>query len=149
MLIPEKGNGVVGCESISDLRNAEIKIRLLTAASPAVGRHQIKYLVMRCVWHLFDNKQHSLSRQQSLERAITFIGESRHTFTLQAIMTATAQIPGGAMVQQTAGFVLSQLARHRSSWNKETMCPPLIIGVQGPQGAGRYPPSSIHMRSCR
>ncbi|OWZ35134.1 D-glycerate 3-kinase [Cryptococcus neoformans var. grubii Br795] len=52
-------------------------------------------------------------------------------------MTATAQIPGGAMVQQTAGFVLSQLARHRSSWNKETMCPPLVVGVQGPQGAGK------------
>ncbi|XAO27334.1 hypothetical protein I312_106180 [Cryptococcus bacillisporus CA1280] len=52
-------------------------------------------------------------------------------------MTDTTQIPGGAMVQQTADFVLSQLAHHRSSWKKETVCPPLIVGVQGPQGAGK------------
>lgn len=44
----EKGNGVVGVnESPISALVAEIKIRLLTAASPAVGQHQIKYLVMR------------------------------------------------------------------------------------------------------
>lgn len=63
-------------------------------------------------------------------------------------MTSTTQIPGGAMVQQTADFVLSQLARHRSSWKKETVCPPLIVGVQGPQGAGMYPLSFILLRPC-
>lgn len=96
-----------------------------------------------------ESKQHLLSCQQSLERTIIFISEAKYTFTTQGIMTATAQIPGGVMVQQTAAFVLSQLARHRSSWNKETVCPPLIVGVQGPQGAGRYSASFVHIRPCR
>ncbi|OCF30789.1 D-glycerate 3-kinase [Kwoniella heveanensis CBS 569] len=42
-----------------------------------------------------------------------------------------------SMVERTEQFVLAQLTRLRKSWKGEGACPPLVIGVQGPQGAGK------------
>lgn len=51
-------------------------------------------------------------------------------------MTTSTVERGSMMVEKTAEFVLAQLARHREAWNQATACPPLVVGVQGPQGAG-------------
>ncbi|WVQ83936.1 hypothetical protein IAT38_006080 [Cryptococcus sp. DSM 104549] len=41
-------------------------------------------------------------------------------------------------VEQAAKFVLHHLDQHRSAWkSRGTQCPPLFVGVQGPQGAGK------------
>ncbi|KAM0756323.1 P-loop containing nucleoside triphosphate hydrolase protein [Meredithblackwellia eburnea MCA 4105] len=45
---------------------------------------------------------------------------------------------GKRTVQLVGDFVLTQLARHRQVWKaKGEIAPPLIVGVQGPQGCGK------------
>ncbi|WVF69662.1 hypothetical protein IAT40_004441 [Kwoniella sp. CBS 6097] len=44
-----------------------------------------------------------------------------------------------SMVERTEQFVLTQLAQLREAWKQKNdgPCPPLVVGVQGPQGAGK------------
>ncbi|WVQ98195.1 hypothetical protein IAU59_005317 [Kwoniella sp. CBS 9459] len=47
---------------------------------------------------------------------------------------------GDGMVERTERFVMEQLGQLRDSWKlkgKDEPCPPLFVGVQGPQGAGK------------
>ncbi|GAA5903909.1 hypothetical protein JCM6882_001347 [Rhodosporidiobolus microsporus] len=45
--------------------------------------------------------------------------------------------PAETTVDLTARFVVQQLERHRSEYKGEGRVPPLVLGVQGPQGSGK------------
>ena len=44
---------------------------------------------------------------------------------------------GAKTVELSAAFIRAQLAAHRTSVKEGEVCPPLFVGVQGPQGCGK------------
>lgn len=58
---------------------------------------------------------------------------------MSTLIPAAGQGDNGARTVALVGdFIQAQLAVHRSSWRAEhaTPPPPLLVGVQGPQGCG-------------
>ncbi|WVQ77507.1 hypothetical protein IAR50_007193 [Cryptococcus sp. DSM 104548] len=51
---------------------------------------------------------------------------------------STTTTPPPRMVEQTAKFILAHWSSHKSYYySRRLPCPPLFVGVQGPQGAGK------------
>lgn len=50
------------------------------------------------------------------------------------------------LVDRIVDFVVEQLAVQRAAWRQDTPCPPLVVGMQGPQGAGEVARTSHFSR---